>query len=170
MAPNGPPPANASAIFGAVDFRFVMRFSVGGLGGSGCCVAAFERARKKAPKRLDSASPRQAHLREPARLAGVLAARAAAPRAGALALSLATLRLSSSMRLISTSISLADGTPSLLRALATRSSKMLSSLSHCPDAFEEMSVAMVAMRLVASEMRSSAACLLYTSPSPRDGL
>ena len=52
---------------------------------------------------------------------------------------------------------MAEGTPSLFSALATRSSKMFSSLSHWPEALDEMSVAMVDILLVASEIFSSAA-------------
>src|SRR5436190_640784 len=91
----------------------------------------------------------QADLRAGARLAAGLAVALVAGLAepAPLALSFATLRLSSSMRSISTSMSLAEGTPSLFRALETRSSKMFSSLSHWPEALEEMSVAIVAMRL-----------------------
>ena len=67
-----------------------------------------------------------------------------------------TAALRASMRSISASMSRADGTPSLLRALATRSSKMFSSLSHWPAALLPMSLAMLLMRWVASLMRSSA--------------
>src|SRR3990167_4485207 len=63
---------------------------------------------------------------------------------------------SASMRALSTSRSRDVGTPSLDRAVATRSSKMFSSLSHCPAAREPMSLAMLVTRLVASEIFSSA--------------
>ena len=53
------------------------------------------------------------------------------------------------------------GTPNFFKARETRSSKMFSSLSHWPVAFDEISLAMLAMRLLASENLSSAAdCVL----------
>src|SRR5450830_18593 len=95
------------------------------------------------------------------------AALAAAFGTGFLAESFCTLLLSSSMRVIRALTSLADGTPSLFSALATRSSKMLSSLSHWPEALDEMSVAMVDILLVASEIFSSATdCVLRCKLTP----
>src|SRR5450830_1561019 len=95
------------------------------------------------------------------------AALAAAFGTGFLAESFCTLLLSSSMRVIRTLTSLADGTPSLFSALATRSSKMPSSLSHWPDALDEISVAMVDILLVASEIFTSAAdCVLRCRLTP----
>ena len=65
--------------------------------------------------------------------------------------------LRASIRAFSAAMSLAVGTPSLPKALATRSSKMLSSLSHWPTALEPMPVAMLVILLVASVIFSSAA-------------
>src|SRR6185369_1713132 len=128
-----------------------------------CCIAASGRQKRRRSAFELSRHPSHADLRVDARLAAGLAAPFAVLRldAAVFPLSFATLRLSSSMRAISTSMSLDEGTPSLFRALDTRSSKMFSSLSHWPEARDEMSVAMVAIRLVASEIFSSAAaCVL----------
>ena len=65
------------------------------------------------------------------------------------------------MRWISASTSLLDGTPSLFSALATRSSKIDSSLSHFWPAFAVTSSAIAVILPVTSLMRSSAtACVL----------
>jgi len=59
------------------------------------------------------------------------------------------------------------GTPNLFIARETRSSKMLSSLSHWPVALLERPLAMLAMRLVASEnFSSAAACVLRWIATP----
>ena len=92
----------------------------------------------------------------PAAVTSTLGAAFAVALGAALGCDFCTFWLSSSMRAIRASISWAEGTPSLFRVRATRSSKMLSSLSHWPLALAVMSLAMDVMRLVASEMRSSA--------------
>ena len=86
-----------------------------------------------------------------------VAAGLVAALAGALGVSFCTLAFKASMRAISALMSLADGTPILLSTLATRSSKMLSSLSHWPDALLEMSVAKFVTFWAASLIFSPAA-------------
>src|SRR6185369_13581388 len=98
-----------------------------------------------------------------ARLAAVL--RAAVPFAPVLRAAGRALRAicadSSSIRAFSASTSFADGTPSFCIALAVRSSKIDSSLSHCLPARAAASSAMLVILLVTSLMRSSAAACVF---------
>ena len=67
-----------------------------------------------------------------------------------------TCALSASMRSISACTSFDDGTPSFFSALAVRSSKIVSSLSHCLPALAVTSSAMLVILLVTSPNFSSA--------------
>ena len=79
----------------------------------------------------------------------------------------ATWALSASMRSISACMSREDGTPSFFIALAVRSSKIVSSLSQCLPAFDDISSAMLVMRLLTSPSFSSATlCVRFCSEAP----